>query len=79
MRDILGQKIADALVTPPPPMTRRGCAATRSPRHLLAREHLGEVEYRALLSELETEGRLKVEEPAAPYDSSKMTQRRLFD
>jgi hypothetical protein len=51
------------------------------PWHLLAREQLGEVDYRALLTELEAEDHGKVAEPAAPYDVSKakMTQRRLFD
>jgi len=48
---------------------------------LLAREHLGAVEYNALLSELEAGGHGKVAEPEAPYNSppGKMTQRRLFD
>ncbi len=47
------------------------------PWHVLAREHLGKVEYGALIAELEAKGH-GVAEPAAPYDSSKMTQRWLF-
>jgi len=51
------------------------------PWHVLAREHLGAVEYNALLSELEAGGHGKVAEPEAPHNSppGKMTQRRLFD
>jgi hypothetical protein len=51
------------------------------PWHLLAREQIGALDYRALLTELEAQGHDKVAEPAAPYDVSKakMTQRRLFD
>jgi hypothetical protein len=49
--------------------------------HLLAREQLGEVDYRRLIAKLEDQELGKVAEPAAPYDVSKakMTQRRLFD
>jgi hypothetical protein len=49
--------------------------------HLLVREQLGAVDYRALITELEARGHDEVAEPAAPYDVSKakMTQRRLFD
>jgi hypothetical protein len=51
------------------------------PWHMLAREHLGSVEYVALLSELEAGGHGSVAEPEAPCNASsgKMTQRRLFE
>lgn len=48
------------------------------PWHLLVREQFGGDEYRALIAKLEAEGHGKVAEPVAPYDGSKMTQRRLF-
>lgn len=48
------------------------------PWHLLARDQLGEADYRALLTELEAEDHGKVAEPAATYGGPKMTQRRLF-
>jgi len=49
--------------------------------HLLRREHLGVVEYNALLSELEAGGHGKVDDPKATYNAfpGQMTQRRLFD
>jgi hypothetical protein len=50
-----------------------------SPWHTLLRESLDPAEYRALLAEMEGEGSVRVSEPSAVYDVTKMTQRRLFD
>ncbi len=77
-RDLLGAEGHRTLI--------RGLLSTElynpdGPWHLLAREHLGAVEYNALLSELVTGGHGEVAEPEAPYNASpgKMTQTRLFD
>lgn len=51
------------------------------PWHLLAREQLGEDDYRALITALEGVSHGKAAEPVAPYGASgaRMTQKRLFD
>jgi hypothetical protein len=49
------------------------------PWQTLLRESLDLTEYRALLADVEGERSAGVSEPAASYDVSKMTQRRLFE
>jgi hypothetical protein len=49
------------------------------PWHTLLRELLDLTDYRALLTEASGKEAVRVAEPPASYDVSRMTQRRLFD